>query len=548
LLHEWQSKFTGGRSPSTLALALLDWSAHAANEPFRAASFGKTAFEQWQRLGRAMLGGGAAISPPAGDNRFRNPAWQRHPYNLLVQSVLLGEEWWKQLIHSPGGVNPHNQRMVEFSLTQLLDMLSPSNVPWLNPEVINATRSSNGRNLVTGMVNFLRDQAVSQGAAVPKDFDIGKDLAATPGKVVFRNTLIELIQYTPTTAKVGAEPVLIVPAWIMKYYILDLSPGNSLVRWLVAQGRTVFMISWVNPGAELHDTSLDDYRTQGVMAAIDAVEAICGTAKIHATGYCLGGTLLSIAAAAMARDNDTRLASLTLFAAQTDFSEAGELQLFITEDQLNFLNDIMQTQGYLSAAQMGGAFQMLQSNDLIWSHAIRHYLLGELEAPFDLMAWDADGTRLPARMHIEYLRRLYLHNDLSEGRFQVLALDDIKSPIFLVSTEKDHIAPWHSVFKLHFLNDGDITFVLTSGGHNAGIVSEPGHLHRHFRIHARIAGGHTRGPEEWELETPVQDGSWWLKWGEFLAQHSTKKIDPPSIGARGCKPLCDAPGTYVRKA
>ena len=254
----------------------------------------------------------------------------------------------------------------------------------------------------------------------------------------------------------------------------------------------MFAISWRNPGADMRDTSLDDYRTQGVMAAIDAVQAICGDAKIHATGYCLGGTLLSIAAAAMARDNDDRLASLSLFAAQTDFTEAGELQLFITEDQLDFLNDIMQTQGYLDSAQMGGAFQMLRSNDLVWSHAIRDYLLGEHDTPNDLMAWNADGTRLPARMHIEYLRGLFLDNDLAEGRFQVagrpLALGDMKLPMFVVGTERDHIAPWHSVFKLHLLNDGELTFVLTSGGHNAGIVSEPGHPHRHFRIRVRDAG------------------------------------------------------------
>jgi polyhydroxyalkanoate synthase len=552
LLHNWQSQFTGGRSPSTVALAMLDWAAHAANEPFRTASLGKTAFVQWQRLAAAMLGGPAAIAPQAGDHRFSNVAWQKHPYNLLVQSVLLGEEWWSSVVRSPGGVNPRNARMVAFTVRQWLDMISPSNVPWLNPEVIDATRSTNGRNLMAGMVNFLKDKQAGEGAAAPKDFVLGTDLAATPGKVVFRNALIELIQYAPATAKVGAEPVLIVPAWIMKYYILDLSPGNSMVRWLVGQGHTVFMISWVNPGPNLHDTSLDDYRSEGVMAAIDAVQSICGHRQIHGVGYCLGGTLLSITAATMARDEDHRLASLTLFAAQTDFSEAGELQLFITEDQLNFLNDIMQTQGYLSTAQMGGAFQMLQSNDLIWSHAIRHYLLGERDTPFDLMAWDADGTRLPARMHIEYLRRLYLHNDLAEGRFEVggrpLAMDDIKLPIFLVSTEQDHIAPWHSVFKLHLQNDGAITFVLTSGGHNAGIVSEPGHKNRHFRIHTRAAGARTRGPDEWERDTPPQDGSWWPEWAGFLKQHSTKTIAAPAIGDAKYPVLCDAPGTFVREA
>jgi polyhydroxyalkanoate synthase subunit PhaC len=549
MLHVWQSRYTGGRSPSTVGLALLDWAAHAANSPFQTAALASTAFGQWSRLVSATMGGEMAIKPAPDDHRFASPAWQQYPYNLLTQAVLLGEEWWANVAKGSGGVGKPNARIVAFTVRQWLDLMSPSNVPWLNPEVIEATRASGGANLTAGMQNLLHDQATTNGGAPGSRFIVGKDLAATPGKVVFRNALIELIQYAPTTATVGAEPVLIVPAWIMKYYILDLSPGNSLIRWLVAQGRTVFAISWRNPGADMRDTTLDDYRQEGVMAAIDAVQAICGHAKIHATGYCLGGTLLSIAAAAMARDNDNRLASLTLFAAQTDFTEAGDLQLFITADQLNFLNDIMQTQGYLDSAQMGGAFQMLRSNDLVWSHAIRDYLLGEHDAPNDLMAWNADGTRLPACMHIEYLKGLFLDNDLAEGRFQVtgrpLALGDIKLPMFVVGTERDHIAPWHSVFKLHLLNDGELTFVLTSGGHNAGIVSEPGHPHRHFRIRVRAAAARTLGSEEWQRETAPQDGSWWLEWNAWLERHSGQRVDPPPVGVPGFEPQCDAPGTYV---
>jgi polyhydroxyalkanoate synthase subunit PhaC len=551
MLHVWQSRYTGGRSPSTVGLALLDWAAHAANSPFQTAAIAGTALTQWSRLASTTMGGEMAIKPAPDDHRFASPAWQQYPYNLLTQAVLLGEEWWANVAKGSGGVGKPNARIVAFTVRQWLDLMSPSNVPWLNPEVIETTRASGGANLTAGMQNFLHDQAATNGGAPAGRFIVGKDLAATPGKVVFRNALIELIQYAPATATVGAEPVLIVPAWIMKYYILDLSPGNSLIRWLVAQGRTVFAISWRNPGADMRDTSLDDYRTQGVMAAIDAVSAVCGNARIHATGYCLGGTLLSIAAAAMARDNDDRLESLSLFAAQTDFTEAGDLQLFITADQLNFLNDIMQTQGYLDSAQMGGAFQMLRSNDLVWSHAIRDYLLGEHDAPNDLMAWNADGTRLPARMHIEYLKGLFLDNDLAEGRFQVagrpLALGDIKLPMFVVGTERDHIAPWHSVFKLHLLNDGELTFVLTSGGHNAGIVSEPGHPHRHFRIRVRAAAARTLGSEEWQRETAPQDGSWWLEWNAWLDRHSGPRVDPPPMGAPGFVPLCDAPGTYVQE-
>jgi polyhydroxyalkanoate synthase len=549
-LHVWQSRFTGGTSPTTVGLAVLDWAVHAANSPFQTAALGRTAITQWLRLGSALLGGEQAIAPGPGDRRFANPAWSRRPYDLLTQAVLLGEEWCDGAVRAAPGVGPENERIVAFTIRQWLDLISPSNVPWLNPEVIKATRASKGGNLLTGVGNFLRDQAAAHGVAPPAEgFVVGEDVAATPGKVVFRNALIELIQYAPSTPEVGGEPVLFVPAWIMKYYILDLSPGNSMVRWLVGQGHTVFMISWRNPGKAMADTSLDDYRTEGVMAAIDAVNGICGEAKIHAAGYCLGGSLLTIAAAAMARDGDKRLASLSLFAAQVDFTEAGELQLFITEDQLAFLNDIMRTQGFLDSAQMGGAFQMLQSNDLVWSHAIHDYLLGEHPAPFDLMAWNADGTRLPARMHIEYLRRLFLDNDLAEGRFPVagrpLELGDIKQPMFVVGTEKDHIAPWRSVFKLHQFNDGELSFVLTSGGHNAGVVSEPGHPHRHFRIRVREAGARTLGPDEWQGDTAAQDGSWWLAWAAWLARRTSGQIDPPSMGAPGSTPLCDAPGVYV---
>ncbi len=339
----------------------------------------------------------------------------------------------------------------------------------------------------------------------------------------------------------------------MKYYILDLSPANSLILWLVRQGHTVFAISWRNPGAELSDTSLEDYRVMGVMAAIDAMRGICGPVKIHATGYCLGGTLLCIAAAAMARDGDDRLASLSLFAAQTDFTDVGELQLFITEDQLDVLNDIMQAQGYLDSAQVAGMGREPRVGDLVWHDAIRTYLLGEHDAPNDLLAWNSDGPRLPPRMHIEYLRRLLLHNDLAEGRFRVdgrqLTLHDLNLPMFVVGTERDQVTRWRSVFKLHLLNDGELTFVLTSGGHNAGIVSEPGHQDRHFRIRVREAGARTLTPDEWERDTAPVEGSWWLAWGSWLDNHSSgAPVGPPGMGAAGFPPICDAPGPYVSEA
>jgi polyhydroxyalkanoate synthase len=555
MLHAWQSRFTGGRPPSMMTLATLDWAAHAVNSPFQTAAYLHTAVTQWQRLGSVAMGGAPVIAPAAGDRRFAATAWQQAPFNLLTQAVLLGEEWWAGLVETPPGVSPPDRRLAAFTVRQWLDLISPSNLPWMNPEVIAATYESGGANLTEGLCNLLRDLAPTKPAGVDGAagaFTVGVTVACTPGEVVFRNELMELIQYAPTTDSVAAEPILIIPAWIMKYYILDLSPGNSMVRWLVAQGHTVFMISWRNPTTEMRDTSLDDYRSQGLMAAVDAVSAICGGRKMHAIGYCLGGTLLSIAAAAMARDGDDRLASLSLLAAQTDFTEPGDLKLFITEDQLAFLDDMMKTQGFLSSAQMGGAFQTLQARNLVWGYAIRDYLLGERDKPNDMVAWDADGTRLPARMHIEYLRSLFLNNDLAEGHFLVggrpLELDDIRLPIFLVGNVRDEIAPWQSVFKLHGLNHGEMTFVLTSGGHNAGIVSEPGHPHHHYAIRTRSADGLTLGPAEWQQDTPQQEGSWWPDWGRWLDRHGGGRIAPPSLGAAGYPPLADAPGEYVREA
>jgi polyhydroxyalkanoate synthase len=376
-------------------------------------------------------------------------------------------------------------------------------------------------------------------------------VAVTPGKVVYRNRLIELIQYAPATESVQAEPVLIVPAWIMKYYILDLSPQNSLVKFLVGRGHTVFMISWKNPGPEDRDLGLEDYRTLGVGEALAAVSAIVPGRKAHAVGYCLGGTLLSIAAAAMARDGDDRLQTLTLLAAETDFTEAGELMLFIDETEVTFLEDMMWEQGFLDAAQMAGAFQLLRSNDLIWSRMVREYLLGERDVTIDLMAWNADATRMPARMQSEYLRKLFLHNDLAEGRYEAggrpVSLRDIRVPVFAVSTVKDHVAPWRSVFKIHLLTETDITFVLTTGGHNAGIVSEPGHSRRSYQIASHGEGDRHPDPDTWQAIAPKQEGSWWPAWQAWLQSHSSGPAAPPPLGAAdaGYPPLADAPGTYV---
>ena len=354
------------------------------------------------------------------DRRFTGPAWQSPPYDFIYQAFLLNQQWWHNAMTGVRGVTKGHENMVAFATRQFLDVFSPSNSLFSNPEVLERTRREGGMNLVRGMQNFIEDAERAIGGRPPvgaEAFEPARDVAITPGKVVFRNRLIELIQYAPATGSVRPEPVLIIPAWIMKYYILDLSPQNSLVRYLVSRGYTVFMISWKNPGPEDRDLSMEDYRTQGVMAALDAVGAIVPRRPVHAVGYCLGGTLLAIAAAAMARDGDPRLRTISFFAAQSDFKEAGELTLFINESQLSFLEDMMWEQGFLDTKQMAGAFQILRSNDLVWSRMVHDYLMGERAPMSDLMAWNADATRMPYRMHSEYLRHLFLDNDLAEGRF-----------------------------------------------------------------------------------------------------------------------------------
>jgi polyhydroxyalkanoate synthase len=337
----------------------------------------------------------------------------------------------------------------------------------------------------------------------------------------------------------------------MKYYILDLSPHNSLVRQLLAQGFTVFMISWKNPGRDDRDLGMEQYHALGPMAALEVIGRIMPDRRVHAVGYCLGGTLLAIAAAVLARGRDVTLATITLLAAQVDFTEPGELGLFIGEGQVAFLEDIMWEQGYLDASQMAGTFQLLRSNDLIWSRIAHDYLLGRRQRAFDLMAWNADTTRMPYRMHSEYLRKLFIDNDLAEGRYQVdgrpIALSDIRAPIFGVGTETDHVAPWRSVYKLNLLMDTDVTFLLTSGGHNAGVVSEPGRPNRHYRVATRNERDRYTDPETWLRQTPPQEGSWWPAWMEWLLARSGAPTEPPPMGApeRGVSVLGEAPGSYV---
>ena len=548
-------------SPAAGLLAASDWALHLATSPGKCMDLARLAMHQSGELAeyaRERMTAGSdrqarlGVEPAVEDRRFRDPEWQQWPFNYLHQSFLFRQQWWDAATRGVRGVEKHHENIVSFAARQWLDIFSPGNQLATNPVVLQRTLQQGGANLLRGALNAADDLqrlAADQGPAGVEDFVVGRDVGITPGKVVLKNRLMELIQYTPTTAAVHPEPILIVPAWIMKYYILDLSPHNSLIGYLVDQGYTVFCLSWKNPGYEDRDLGMDDYLKLGFHAALDAVTTIVPGQKVHATGYCLGGTMLAIAAAAMARDGDERLASMSLFAAQTDFSEPGELALFIDESQLNLLEAQMAETGYLKASQMAGAFQMLRSYDLLWSRMVNEYLLGDRAPMNDLMAWNADATRMPAKMHSQYLRRLFLNDDLSEGHYPVrgkpVSLGGITLPTFMVGTVTDHVAPWRSVFKLHLMSPAEITFALTSGGHNAGIVNPPGNPRRHYQLLTRAAGGSYVAPDEWLQKAPEAQGSWWPAWLAWLQARSGAPVQPPRTGASAYKPVCAAPGRYV---
>ena len=556
------AQWTGGLSPHAFGGAWLDWLSHLSTSPGKQGELVEDAVRKTVALWQfnALAASGAKAAPEADGTayarRFADPDWQIYPYNVLAQSFLSVASWWRNAVDGVPGMEPDAANIVGFTARESLELLAPDNYLPTNPKLIEQTIKEQGQNLLRGLKHWADDihrTLEGLGPVGAEEHAVGERVAVTPGKVVYRNRLIELIQYAPQTDKVHAEPIVIVPAWIMKYYILDLSPKNSLVRYLTERGHTVFMISWKNPGPEDRELSMDDYVEHGVGAALDAVNAIVPDRKVHATGYCIGGTLLSIAAANLARRKDQRLASITLFAAQTDFSEPGELSLFISPAQLAMLEAVMWKDGVLDSRKMGAAFQLLRTYDLMWGPSIGTYLRGERAGLNDLMAWNADGTRMAYRMHTDYLRQLYLNNDLAMGRYMArgerVNLGDLRVPMFVVGTETDHVAPWRSVYKIEQLTRSpDYTFLLTSGGHNAGIISGPQHPKRRHRIHTTHAGEHSLSADEFLERAELRQGSWWPTWAEWLVAHSSpEKVAPPALGAseRGYAPLCDAPGTFV---
>jgi polyhydroxyalkanoate synthase len=546
---------TSGLSPASACLAWLDWGLHLAASPGKCLTLAMEA-------GRALPGSipvGSAGTPthepqPATvvDPRFADPSWQRWPFRAYRDTFLRLEAWGQHATTGVRGVEAHHEQLVQFFARQWADAFSPSNFVLTNPLVFETAFKTSGANFVTGAQHWaddLQDVMSRLKGGRPRrqqSFMPGCEVAITPGQVVWRNSLCELLQYAPATTRVAREPVFIVPSWIMKYYILDLQPHNSLVRYLVKEGYTVFVLSWHNPSADEFNLRLNDYLSEGVFAALAEVRARCANQPVHAVGYCLGGTLVTMAAAALARDGRANeLHTVTLLAAQTDFSEPGELGLFIDASELAALDALMWQQGFLDGSQMAAAFQLLNARDLIWSRMMSEYLLGRRSKPNDLMSWNADTTRMPYRMHSEYLRQLFLDNDFAHGRYCVagrpVAPSDIETPMFVVATERDHVSPWRSVYKINLLTHNALTFLLTSGGHNAGIVSELGHVGRHYRCATRAAGMPYRSWHAFFEGTRPVDGSWWPCWSQWLCEQSSGQVHARVV-ADG---LTKAPGTYV---
>jgi polyhydroxyalkanoate synthase len=513
----------------------------------------------WESTARRMLGGEAAavIEPAPSDRRFKAQEWKDNEiFDFIKQSYLLTANAMQEMVGKLHGLDEKERARVAFYTRQFADAMAPTNFPLTNPEVLKATLSSNGENLVKGLDNLLADIERGQGELSIRQsadgFTVGENIATAPGKVVFRNQIMELLQYSPTTDEVYERPLLIFPPWINKFYILDLRPENSMVRWLVGQGYTVFLVSWVNPDARLAQKGFEDYMRDGVFAALDAVEKATGVREPNCVGYCIGGTLLAATLAYMAAKGDDRIHSATFWAAQTDFSEAGELSVFVDEAQLEALKQKMDSEGgVLPGSKMAGAFNMLRANDLIWSFVINNYLLGKQPMPFDLLYWNSDTTRMPEKLHLSYLRKCYKENALARGKMEMagvkLDLSKVKVPVYLQSAREDHIAPANSVFKSVNLFGGPVRFIIAGSGHIAGVINPPGAKKYQYWTNDSFAEkGGAKDIESWKKGATEHPGSWWPDWDGWLSKLSGPKMPARQPGDGALKVLGDAPGTYVK--
>ncbi|MEE1657735.1 class I poly(R)-hydroxyalkanoic acid synthase [Microvirga sp. CF3062] len=489
--------------------------------------------------------------PEPKDNRFKDPEWSENPiFDFLKQAYLISSRWAEDLVENADGLDERTRHKAQFYLKQLSSALSPSNFLLTNPELIRETMRENGANLVRGITMLAEDIEAGQGElkirqSDPSNFRIGVNIANTPGKVIFRNDLIELIQYTPTTEKVLKRPLLIVPPWINKFYILDLNPEKSFIRWAVAQGLTVFCISWVNPAEQHAEKGFEHYMRDGIFAALEAIEQATGEKKVTAIGYCVGGTLLATTLAYMAAKRDKRIDSATLFTAQVDFTHAGDLKVFAGEEEVRNIETSMKKRGYLEGSRMANAFNMLRPTDLIWPYVVNVYMKGKAPLPFDLLYWNADSTRMPAANHAFYLRNCYLENRLAQGEMELagvkLDLKKVKVPIFNLATKEDHIAPARSVFVGSKAFGGPVHYVLAGSGHIAGVVNPPGKPKYQF-----WTGGSVEGElEDWIKQATETPGSWWPYWFEWIKAQGPKMVPAREPGCGKLEPLCEAPGTYV---
>jgi len=509
----------------------------------------------WQNTTRRMLGHEIepVIEPDTDDRRFKDEAWSENAvFDYIKQTYLLTARWMQSTVKDVEGLDEHTAKKVDFYTRQFVDAMAPSNFLMTNPEVLRETLDTRGENLINGLSNLLHDLERGEGKLKIKmtdaeAFEVGTNIAMTPGKVVFQNDLMQLIQYTPSTETVHKVPLLIIPPWINKFYILDLREKNSFIKWAVSKGLTVFVVSWVNPDEELAEKTFEDYMFEGPLAALDAIKQATGEGQVNAIGYCLGGTLLASTLAYMAAKGDDRIKSATYFTTMIDFTEAGELSVFIDEEQLRALEERMNERGYLEGHEMATTFNMLRANDLIWSFVVNNYLLGKDPFPFDLLYWNSDSTRMPAAMHGYYLRKMYHENKLIEpGGIQLdgvdIDLSKIKIPAFVLSTREDHIAPWTSTFAATGAYSGQVKFVLAASGHIAGVVNPPASEKYCYWTN----GSDAKKPETWLNSATQHQGSWWPEWYKWLARKSGSKIEARIPGAGKLKAIEDAPGSYVK--
>ncbi len=494
------------------------------------------------------------ISPSPRDKRFQDPDWKSNQFfDFVMQAYLLGTQWANDLVKNADGLDPHTRKKAEFYVQQIGNALAPSNFVLTNPEVMRKTLTSSGENLVHGMKMLAEDIEAGRGnlrirQSDPSNMAVGEQMATTPGKVIYQNEIMQLIQYTPATEKVLRTPLLIVPPWINKFYILDLKPEKSLVKWAVDQGVTVFVISWVNPDKSLGDKTFEDYMKLGPLAAMDAIERATGEMKVHTMGYCVGGTLLATTLAWLAEKRQVRVTSATFLAAQVDFSHAGDLLVFVDENQVSALEREMKVSGVLEGSKMAMAFNMLRSNDLIWSYVVSNYLKGDAPKAFDLLHWNSDATRMPAANHSYYLRNCYLENRLSKGTMVIdntaLDLSKVKVPVYNLATREDHIAPAESVLYGSQFFGGPVKYVLAGSGHIAGVVNPPASGKYQYWTYAN--GHHPYTLKEWLPGAQEHKGSWWSDWREWLGGLDPEQVDAREPGGGVLAPIEDAPGSYVR--